>query len=103
MSNYLISTNPRERLIDRELSWLAFNERVLELAEDVSNPLLERCRFLAIFSSNLYYFFYDLFCTKQAKLKNYDYILLLLCYPNILEFLLNYSRKFVLYNKEFLK
>ena len=53
MSNHLISTNPRERLIDRELSWLAFNERVLELAEDASNPLLERCRYLAIFSSNL--------------------------------------------------
>ena len=53
MSSHLISNNPRERLIDRELSWLSFNERVLELAEDQSKPLLERCRFLAIFSSNL--------------------------------------------------
>ena len=52
MSSHLISNNPRERLIDRELSWLSFNERVLELAEDESNPLLERCRYLAIFSSN---------------------------------------------------
>ena len=42
-------TNPREILVDRELSWLAFNQRVLELAEDKSTPLLERCRFLAIF------------------------------------------------------
>ncbi|NDI09375.1 MAG: hypothetical protein EBY71_04650, partial [Actinobacteria bacterium] len=38
MNQHLISVNPRERLIDRELSWLAFNERVLELAEDQSNP-----------------------------------------------------------------
>ena len=65
VSNHLISTNPRERLIDRELSWLAFNERVLELAEDTSNPLLERCRFLAIFSSNLD----DFFMIRVASLK----------------------------------
>ena len=42
-----------DRYIDRELSWLAFNQRVLELGEDKSLPLLERSNFLAIFPSNL--------------------------------------------------
>ncbi len=51
------STLPAERFLDRELSWLAFNQRVLELAEDDTVPILERANFLAIFASNLDEFF----------------------------------------------
>jgi polyphosphate kinase len=70
MSNHLISINPKERLIDRELSWLDFNERVLQLAEDPSIPLLERCRFLAIFSSNLDDFYMIRVATAKRKIEN---------------------------------
>ncbi|MFR9751988.1 RNA degradosome polyphosphate kinase [Nocardia sp. 004] len=44
---------PHDRYLNRELSWLDFNARVLALAEDASLPLLERAKFLAIFASNL--------------------------------------------------
>src|SRR4051794_3611301 len=45
------------RILNRELSWLDFNARVLELAEEPTMPLLERAKFCAIFSSNLDEFF----------------------------------------------
>jgi polyphosphate kinase len=50
-------TLPAQRYLDRELSWLAFNTRVLELAEDPELPLIERANFLAIFATNLDEFF----------------------------------------------
>ena len=46
-----------DRLHNRDLSWLGFNERVLMEAADPSLPIMERFRFLAIFSSNLDEFF----------------------------------------------
>ena len=59
-----------EHITDREMSWLSFNQRVLELAEDPTMPLLERVRFLAIFSSNLDEFYMVRVATLMSKLEN---------------------------------
>jgi polyphosphate kinase len=57
MAKAATATLETDRLIDRELSWLDFNSRVLELAEDPDVPLLERVKFCSIYSSNLDEFF----------------------------------------------
>jgi polyphosphate kinase len=57
MAEAATATREADRLFDREISWLDFNSRVLELAEDPDVPLLERVKFCSIYSSNLDEFF----------------------------------------------
>ncbi len=64
MRTKLLKIEPKN-LINRELSWLAFNERVLEESLDASTPLLERVKFFCVFSANLDEFFE----TRVAGLK----------------------------------
>ena len=68
------------RYFDRELSWLAFNERVLQEAADPNTPVLDRLKFLAIYSSNLDEFFQirvaslrSLLRLKSKKLQKLDF------------------------------
>ncbi|MEM9678800.1 MAG: polyphosphate kinase 1 [Bacteroidota bacterium] len=58
-----------DKFFHRDLSWLSFNERVLQEAEDTSNPVYERLKFLAIFSSNLDEF-YRVRVSKLRQFRN---------------------------------
>lgn len=59
----------KNKIINREISWLSFNERVLQEANDMSVPILERLKFLGIFSSNLDEFFRVRVATNKRLLQ----------------------------------
>ena len=62
-----ISLNNPKLFINREVSWIRFNYRILEEARDLSHPLLERVKFLAICGSNLDEFFMTRVSRMQKK------------------------------------
>ncbi len=69
----MIKTSNKNHFNDRELAWLAFNERVLQQAEDLRLPLLERLKFLAIYQSNLDEFYMKRISVIRARaLKRQD-------------------------------
>jgi polyphosphate kinase len=59
----------KNHFVNRELSWLDFNERVLQEAESLDNPLIERIRFLGIYSNNLDEFYRVRYATLTRLVK----------------------------------